>query len=444
MQRWNRTSRGRSTRSTTVSTTPPTSKALNDALAKLEEARANEDHSAIFLNEKNLAFHLGGHVNHSIWWKNLSPDGGDKPTGDLAAAIDDAFGSFDKFRAQFSAAANGLQGSGWAVLGYDTLGDRLLTFQLYDQQANVPLGIIPLLQVDMWEHAFYLQYKNVKADYVKAFWNVVNWADVQTRYAAATSKTTGPDFPLTSHLEGLGRRADRAAPLSFRWPIVRRRDHACPSPLTVSCCTAPKPHGMLDYSSYLRPTSVVIPSGGVAEGEMETGSGRADRGCPLSFAWGPQRVRDLRALAGFHQGVGTAAMVAVRVASLPGLLSTTTVFGAREELPDEPEPEPSAWCSPRARSSVNQRYPPGYFADHQPPALLMLHPPSETTPSLPECTGAASGCVLLPGLPYLGLEHRAAWVEAEADGTVTSMVSRVGVDPISHPDTAILAMLLAA
>ena len=74
----------------------------------------------------------------------------------------------------------------------------------------------------------------------------------------------------------------------------------------------------------------------------------------------------------------------------------------------------------------------------------MLHPPSETMPSLPEYAGAASGCVLLPGLPHLGLEHRAAWVEAESDGTITSMVSRVGVDPISHPDTAILAMLLAA
>ena len=80
------------------------------------------------------------------------------------------------------------------MLGYDSLGDKLLTFQLYDQQANVPLGIIPLLQVDMWEHAFYLQYKNVKADYVKAFWNVVNWADVQNRYAAATSKTKGLIF----------------------------------------------------------------------------------------------------------------------------------------------------------------------------------------------------------------------------------------------------------
>jgi hypothetical protein len=88
--------------------------------------------------------------------------------------------------------------------------------------------------------------------------------------------------------------------------------------------------------------------------------------------------------------------------------------------------------------------PPGYFASHQPAALFMLHPPSETIPSLPECRGAASGCVLLPGLPYLGLGHRAAWVEAEADGTVTSMVSRIGVDPVSHPDTAVLAMLLAA
>jgi Fe-Mn family superoxide dismutase len=169
-------------------------KGANDALAKLEEAREKGDQSAIFLNEKNLAFHLGGHVNHSIWWKNLSPEGGDKPTGDLAAALDDAFGSFDNFRTQFAAAANGLQGSGWAVLGYDSLGDKLLTFQLYDQQANVPLGIIPLLQVDMWEHAYYLQYKNVKADYVKAFWNVVNWDDVQKRHAAAIAQTKGLIF----------------------------------------------------------------------------------------------------------------------------------------------------------------------------------------------------------------------------------------------------------
>ena len=136
--------------------------------------------------------------------------------------------------------------------------------------------------------------------------------------------------------------------------------------------------------------------------------------------------------------------VAVRVASLPGLLATTTIFGVREELPDAPAPGTIGLVLAEGTVVGESAIAPGHFADRQPPALLMLHPPSETTPSLPECMGAASGCVLLPGIPHLGLEHRAAWVEAESDGTVTSMVSRVGVDPISHPDTAILAMLLAA
>jgi len=157
----------------------------NAAVAKLEEARANDDHAAIFLNEKNLAFHLGGHVNHSIWWKNLSPNGGDKPTGELAAALDDAFGSFDKFRAQFTAAANGLQGSGWAVLAYDSLGDKLLTFQLYDQQANVPLGVIPLLQVDMWEHAYFRDYLTDKKSYLVAQMRELNWNVIEDRFKKA-------------------------------------------------------------------------------------------------------------------------------------------------------------------------------------------------------------------------------------------------------------------
>ena len=113
-------------------------KGANDALAKLEEARTKGDHAAILLNEKNLAFNLGGHVNHTIWWKNLSPNGGDKPTGELAAAIDDAFGSFDNFRAQFHAAATTVQGSGWAALGWDTLGNKLLIFQVYDHQIQLP------------------------------------------------------------------------------------------------------------------------------------------------------------------------------------------------------------------------------------------------------------------------------------------------------------------
>ena len=178
-ERWNPTSRVRSTRLHHSKHHATYVKGANDAVAKLEEARAKDDHSAILLNEKNLAFNLAGHVNHTIWWKNLSPNGGDKPTGELAAAIDDAFGSFDKFRAQFHAAATTVQGSGWAALGWDTLGNRLLIFQVYDHQTNFPLGIVPLLLLDMWEHAFYLQYKNVKVDFAKAFWNVVNWADVQ-------------------------------------------------------------------------------------------------------------------------------------------------------------------------------------------------------------------------------------------------------------------------
>ncbi|MGW9565264.1 peptidase [Prescottella equi] len=136
--------------------------------------------------------------------------------------------------------------------------------------------------------------------------------------------------------------------------------------------------------------------------------------------------------------------LAVRIASLPGLLPTSTVFGAREEVPDDPAPGTVGLIIAEGPVLGDSAVSPGRFAEHQPPALMMLHPPAETVPSLPECTGAASGCLLLPGLPHLGLEHRAAWVEAEADGTVTSMISRVGIDPISDPDTAVLAMLLAA
>jgi Fe-Mn family superoxide dismutase len=162
-------------------------KGLNDTLDKLAEAREKGDFGSIVGLEKTLAFNLGGHVNHSIFWKNLSPDGGDKPDGELGAAIDEFFGSFDGFQANFTASATTIQGSGWAILGWDALGSRLLIHQLYDQQGNLPAGQIPIAMLDMWEHAFYLQYKNVKPDYVKAWWNVVNWADAQARFDAARS-----------------------------------------------------------------------------------------------------------------------------------------------------------------------------------------------------------------------------------------------------------------
>lgn len=157
----------------------------NTALEKLAAAREANDFAAVTKLEKDLAFHLGGHINHSVFWKNMSPDGGGRPEGEVAAAIDEFFGSFDAFAAQFGEVANGLQGSGWSMLVWDTMGRRLHINQLYDQQGNLPIGQLPILQLDMWEHAFYLQYKNVKADYVKAWWNVVNWADVARRLDAA-------------------------------------------------------------------------------------------------------------------------------------------------------------------------------------------------------------------------------------------------------------------
>ncbi len=168
----------------------------NAALDKLAELReADAVAPVVNLHEKNLAFHLGGHTNHSVFWNNLSPEGGDKPDGELAAAIDDFFGSFDAFRAHFSANANAIQGSGWSILAWDSIGQRLIIVQLYDQQGNISIGLTPLLMLDMWEHAFYLDYQNVKGDYVNAFWNIVNWADVADRFAKARTQTAGLIVP---------------------------------------------------------------------------------------------------------------------------------------------------------------------------------------------------------------------------------------------------------
>ncbi|HSO68837.1 MULTISPECIES: superoxide dismutase [unclassified Tessaracoccus] len=160
-------------------------KGINDALEQLAAAREKGDLGAVNKLSKDAAFHLGGHINHSVFWKNMSPDGGDRPDGELASAIDEYFGGFEGFQKHFNAVANGIQGSGWSMLVWDTLGQRMNINQLFDQQGNLPAGQIPLLQLDMWEHAFYLQYKNVKGDYVNAWWNVVNWADVAERFTKA-------------------------------------------------------------------------------------------------------------------------------------------------------------------------------------------------------------------------------------------------------------------
>jgi len=158
-------------------------KGLNDTMEQLAAARDKGDFSSIVGLEKSHAFNLSGHVLHSLFWTNLSPDGGGKPQGDLAAAIDDNFGSFDAFKAQLTSATTTVQGSGWGVLAWEPLGKRLYVEQVYDHQGNVGQSGVNLLVFDAWEHAFYLQYLNVKADYVKALWEIVNWDDVAQRFA---------------------------------------------------------------------------------------------------------------------------------------------------------------------------------------------------------------------------------------------------------------------
>ncbi len=163
---------------------------VNHALEKLETARESRDLSNVVGLEKTLAFNLSGHVLHTMFWKNLAPDGGDRPTGELAAAIDEYFGNFDTFRMQLAQSASTVQGSGWGALSWEPLGERLFVEQIYDHQGNVGQGGMPLLVIDAWEHAYYLQYENRRADYVDAIWNVVNWADVEARFSRACGFVT--------------------------------------------------------------------------------------------------------------------------------------------------------------------------------------------------------------------------------------------------------------
>ena len=136
--------------------------------------------------------------------------------------------------------------------------------------------------------------------------------------------------------------------------------------------------------------------------------------------------------------------VAVRIAAQPGFLAHTSVFRAVDELPDDPEPGTVGLVTCAGPVFGDDAPGPGALATPQPTALIVLHPPGETTPSTPEVVGAASGALLLPGVPHLGLDHRASWVEAEPDGTVTRLLSRIGVNPAEDPDIAVLATLCAA
>ncbi|XVH31675.1 superoxide dismutase [Haloferacaceae archaeon DSL9] len=154
----------------------------NAALGRLEEMRESGDFGDVKSVKRNLAFHLSGHVNHTVFWENMHPDGGGEPEGDLADAIEADFGSFDGFKQDFTKTAGGVEGSGWALLLYDPLGEQLIVGAAENHQNQTPQGTVPLLVLDVWEHAYYLQYENNRGEYVDNFWNVVNWDDVAERY----------------------------------------------------------------------------------------------------------------------------------------------------------------------------------------------------------------------------------------------------------------------
>jgi Fe-Mn family superoxide dismutase len=158
----------------------------NAALDKLEKGRAaglqGVDVKAIL---RDLAFNASGHAFHAIFWPNMSPSGGGNPGGKLGDQISQDFGSFDSFKLQFSNAAKTVEGSGWGILAYDPLSDQLLTLQAEKHQNLTAQGTIPLLVLDVWEHAYYLQYKNDRGSYVDKWWNVVNWSDVEKRFDKA-------------------------------------------------------------------------------------------------------------------------------------------------------------------------------------------------------------------------------------------------------------------
>jgi Fe-Mn family superoxide dismutase len=162
-------------------------KGANTALERLHEMRGKGDFTALTMLERNLAFHVSGHILHSVFWTNLSPDGGGEPDGALAEILDDTFGGALAFRQQMTEAAATIQGSGWALASWEPTASRLVVQQVHDHQGDHGQGTVPLLAIDAWEHAFYLQYENRKTEFFDAVWNVVNWDDVARRLADARS-----------------------------------------------------------------------------------------------------------------------------------------------------------------------------------------------------------------------------------------------------------------
>ncbi|MCX7834722.1 MAG: superoxide dismutase [bacterium] len=155
---------------------------LNNAEGKLQEAREKGDYALVKHWSRELAFHGSGHFMHCIFWENMKPNGGGEPNGAIAEQIQKDFGNFDTFKKHFSAAAIQVEGSGWAVLAWEPQAQKLTILQSEKHQNLTQWGVTPLLVIDVWEHAYYLKYQNKRAAYVEAWWNVVNWDDVNKRF----------------------------------------------------------------------------------------------------------------------------------------------------------------------------------------------------------------------------------------------------------------------
>ena len=162
---------------------------LNTAYQKLDAALQAGDYAGAEILARELAFHGSGHILHSLFWTNMKPGGGGAPGGDLAEAIARDFDSFDKFKGFFLAAANQVKGSGWGILAYRPLDDALVVLQAQTHENLTQWGVVPLLVLDVWEHAYYLKYQNARPEWTKAFVeHLVNWDDVAARYAKAKRK----------------------------------------------------------------------------------------------------------------------------------------------------------------------------------------------------------------------------------------------------------------
>ncbi|TVY03224.1 superoxide dismutase [Cohnella terricola] len=160
---------------------------LNTAEKKLQEARKSGDFDLVKHWERELAFNGAGHYLHTIFWNVMSPKGGGKPAGALFEEINRSFGSYDAFKRQFSEAAAKVEGGGWAILVWSPRSHRLEILTAEKHQNLSQWDVIPLLPLDVWEHAYYLKHQNDRAAYIKDWWNVVNWPYVADRFAKAST-----------------------------------------------------------------------------------------------------------------------------------------------------------------------------------------------------------------------------------------------------------------